>query len=339
MRRLSNLILCLLIGTSVLADDGPTSAPKPTQENTPKGQVEKALDLKPPQSSDPFDDANPFGATAAKERDDKGPGKKTKSDILDPFGESVPNTNPSKQDSDAAAGKAASPFADDPSAKPRARILVSPKKRAFPLPPGFGTQQATVQPNPSPIPSITLEESSESRQRIEAQLATETIFDYLDTPLKDVIDEIALRHSIPIVISIRALEDFGIGTDTPITISLAGVSLRSALRLVLRELDLTFLIEDEVLQITTPEDAEAHLQSRFYSVSTLLPASGDGDYLVKLITKHVAPDSWDELGGPGAITFIDHLETLAVTQTDDVLHQIDTLLASVAKLAEHSRSR
>jgi len=86
MRRLSNLILCLLIGTSVLAGDGPTSAPKPTQENTPKGQVEKALDLKPPQISDPFDDANPFGVTAAKERDDKGPGK-TKSGGVDPFGD------------------------------------------------------------------------------------------------------------------------------------------------------------------------------------------------------------------------------------------------------------
>jgi hypothetical protein len=199
-------------------------------------------------------------------------------------------------------------------------------------------QQANVQPTAWPFLSITVEESSESRQRIEGELAKQTKFDYLDTPLKDVIDEIALRHNIPIIISTRALEDFGIGTDTPVTISLNGISLRSALRLMLNELDLTYLIENEVLQITTPEEAEANLQSRLYSVSTLLPANGDGDYLVKLITKHVAPDSWDEVGGPGAISFVDHLETLAVTQTGDVLRQIDTLLASVAKLAEH-RSR
>jgi hypothetical protein len=155
--------------------------------------------------------------------------------------------------------------------------------------------------------------------------------------LKDVIDDIALRHGIPIIINVSALEDFGIGTDTPITISLDGVRLRSALKLMLRELELTFIIKDEVMQITTPEEAEANLYSRFYSVSILLPATGDGDYLLKLIQKHVAPDSWDAVGGPGAITFVQHLETLVVTQSEEVLHEIDILLASVAKLNGLSR--
>ena len=81
------------------------------------------------------------------------------------------------------------------------------------------------------------------------------------------------------------------------------------------------------------------MDSRFYSVSSLLPSSGDGEYLVKLITKHVKPESRDAVGGPGAITFVEHLQAIAVTQTEDVLHQIDTLLESVAKLAEHRNGR
>ncbi|MDP6557309.1 MAG: hypothetical protein QGG71_21760 [Pirellulaceae bacterium] len=332
---MTHLILCLLLGNSVLADDGPAAASKPAQGNTPKGQVEKISDVELPQIPNPFADADPFGAIAAKEQDDKKAGK-TDSGGGDPFGDSAPDSDPFGQQTDAA-GTAASSIGDDPFGQSAPRNPASPK-RAVARPSRQRVQQANVQPTAWPFLSITVEESSESRQRIEGELAKQTKFDYLDTPLKDVIDEIALRHNIPIIISTRALEDFGIGTDTPVTISLNGISLRSALRLMLNELDLTYLIENEVLQITTPEEAEANLQSRLYSVSTLLPANGDGDYLVKLITKHVAPDSWDEVGGPGAISFVDHLETLAVTQTGDVLRQIDTLLASVAKLAEH-RSR
>ena len=44
-----------------------------------------------------------------------------------------------------------------------------------------------------------------------------------------------------------------------------------------------------------------------------------------------------DLGGPGAISFVEHLDMLAVTQTEDVLHQIDTLLESAVKLAELAR--
>ena len=36
-----------------------------------------------------------------------------------------------------------------------------------------------------------------------------------------------------------------------------GITLRSALRLMLHELSLTYIIQDEVLLITTPEEAES----------------------------------------------------------------------------------
>jgi hypothetical protein len=322
MKRLLNLILCVLIGTTVLADEGLDSVAKPSQGSTPKGTVNNA-----PQ--------DPFGAPVAKKQVAKKQDAKKQDDkkavnanprSLDPFGRDA-------FDADPQAEAETDPFEADPFGGPVARKPVVTRRVL--APPVLRTQK----PAPQRIPSITLEDSSASRQRIEDQLGRETNFDYLDTPLKDVIDEIALRHGIPIIINISALEDFGIGTDTPVTISLQGISLRSALKLMLRELELTFIIKDEVLQITTPEEAESSMDSRFYSVSSLLPSSGDGEYLVKLITKHVKPESRDAVGGPGAITFVEHLQAIAVTQTEDVLHQIDTLLESVAKLAEHRNGR
>ena len=66
------------------------------------------------------------------------------------------------------------------------------------------------------------------------------------------IDYLKDLHSIEIQIDEKALADMGIGSDTPITRNLKGITLRSALRLMLKELDLTYVIRDEVLSITTP---------------------------------------------------------------------------------------
>lgn len=308
MRCLIYAVLCLLITGPMLADDGPTGKlqPRPGKAAKAPHSAKKKAAVKPIQTDDPF--GSPKDSTAA----------------ADPFGR--PKEDPFGGKPATAQGGGSDPFAADP-------FDGGPRRS------GQKPRQGSVAPSGPRFPSITLEEAPQARQRIEAALDKKTECDYLDTPLKDVIDEIAIRHEIPIIINVKALEDFGIGTDSPISINLKGVTLRSALRLMLRELDLTFLIKDELLQITTPEDAESKLRSRLYSVSSLLPSDRKGEYLVKLIISHVAPDTWDEVGGPGAITFVDHLETLTVTQTEDVLRQIDTLLAAMGKLAELQRTR
>ena len=67
----------------------------------------------------------------------------------------------------------------------------------------------------------------------------------------------------------RAVEDSGLTIDVPVAKTLKDISLRSALKLILRDLGLTYLIEDEVLQITTPEEAETRLITVVYPVKDL----------------------------------------------------------------------
>jgi len=102
-------------------------------------------------------------------------------------------------------------------------------------------------------------------------------------------------HGIEIQLDQRALDDVGIPADTPITRSLRGISLRSALQLLLRDLDLTHLIRDEVLLITTEEEAEVMLATVAYPVTDLVrfrDKSGeewaDFDSLIETITSTVA---------------------------------------------------
>lgn len=123
-------------------------------------------------------------------------------------------------------------------------------------------------------------DAGSAESRITSELNKETTLEALDQPLKEVIDNIAFFHDIPIVINSKALEDAGVAIDTPVTKNLKGVTLRSALRLLLRDLELTYIIKDEVLQITTPDEAESQLLTKVYPVGDLvIPViSGGGSF-------------------------------------------------------------
>jgi hypothetical protein len=85
-----------------------------------------------------------------------------------------------------------------------------------------------------------------------AVLVCPTQFDFIETPLQDVVDYLKDLHHIEIQLDQKALAAAGVSTDMPITVSLRGVALRSALRLVTRDLGLTYLVGDGYLLITTP---------------------------------------------------------------------------------------
>ncbi len=118
--------------------------------------------------------------------------------------------------------------------------------------------------------AIELHKAGSSEQRIVAALNKATDLDVVETPLKDVMQYLADSHGIPIVLSAKKLEEAGITPDTPVTKNLRSVTLRSALRLLLRDLELTYLVRDEVVEITTPEDAESHVINKVYPVADLV---------------------------------------------------------------------
>ncbi len=103
--------------------------------------------------------------------------------------------------------------------------------------------------------SVDLRGSSEE-QRIRTALDEDTELSFVETPLQDAIDFLEDRHKIQIELDGKTLDAAGIGRDTPITRELSGISLRSALRLMLRDHELAFTIHDDTLLISTPEIIE-----------------------------------------------------------------------------------
>ncbi|MGA2030977.1 MAG: hypothetical protein ABSG68_01870 [Thermoguttaceae bacterium] len=106
-----------------------------------------------------------------------------------------------------------------------------------------------------------------------------TSIDCHDMRLQDLVDALQQKHGIPIVLDKKAMEDVGMGPDMPVNRSIEGISLRSALRLLLRELRLAYTIRDEAILITTAETAEQELITKSYDVSDLLsPRAQDYPY-------------------------------------------------------------
>ena len=124
----------------------------------------------------------------------------------------------------------------------------------------------------------------------------------------------------------------GLGADTPITKNIKGIPLRSALRLLLKEHGLTYVTQDDVLLITTPEDADNRLETKIYPVGDLvLPLNStaetepDFDSLIEMIKSTVKPTSWDDSGGVGTLSEFESTLSLVISETEDVHEEIDLL--------------
>ncbi len=90
--------------------------------------------------------------------------------------------------------------------------------------------------------------------------------------------------------------------------------------------------------ITTPEDAETELTTVVYPITDLVRFRdsqdqewADYDTLIETIISTIAPDSWDEVGGAGAVEGMNYQDTdvLLVSQTQDVQRNIAQLLETL----------
>ncbi len=144
----------------------------------------------------------------------------------------------------------------------------------------FPDDQPVVYPDASSWEELTLRRKRYARtdlkqvgpaeKKIHDALDQDTTMEFTEMPLQDAMDYLKDLHGIEIQLDSKALEEAGIGSDSPVTLNLKGISLRSALRLLLNPMDLTSIIKDEVLLITTKEKADTELVTKTYPVADLV---------------------------------------------------------------------
>ena len=232
------------------------------------------------------------------------------------------------------------PFTERPVMEPRPPVEESPAGQRE-LVPHRGVQLAG--PGLRAAVDMGGRGQEESERRINAALDSPTTIEFVETPLQDVVDYLKDHHHIEIQLDKKALDDAAKSPDQiMVSKNLKGISLRSALRLILDEYQLKFVIHNQVLLITTPEKAEGEefLETKIYPVRDLvLPsgATGDGSHnadfesLIDLITQTVTPKSWEQRGGQGNIAPFENKLVIVISQTQEVHDEIADLLAGLRK--------
>ncbi len=119
--------------------------------------------------------------------------------------------------------------------------------------------------------------------------------------------------------------------DESIAFQTQGLPLGVVLDRMLHD-DLAYVVRNRELLITSAERREATVHTRLFDVRRLVSALNLSDeWLEVRIAAHIAPESWDDVGGRGNITARRGL--LFVTQTQDAHRQIESLLTALSEVA------
>jgi type II secretory pathway component GspD/PulD (secretin) len=104
----------------------------------------------------------------------------------------------------------------------------------------------------------------------ERRLLTPVNINFKDMPLRQAINDLQQTHNMNFVIDENAVRNSPLSLDRPVTLQLQGLSLKTALDLLLRNLNLTYVVKDGYVDITTKEFAKGQLVRRVYQVWDLV---------------------------------------------------------------------
>ena len=185
----------------------------------------------------------------------------------------------------------------------------------------------------------TLRQQKRSKVLLAAPLHSPGL-NYADQSLSDVVDAIERRVWDPNATRrTPRLDEAGVGQDSPVTLSLHNMSLRSALRQIFHNRQLTWINKDEMLMVTTHEAADKHLDTCVYNVQGLVDDSDPKSVkaLIDAIYTCVKTDTWAANGGGQAEVRPLPSGLLVVSHTPAVQEEVGTLLNKIRKMREQAR--
>lgn len=149
---------------------------------------------------------------------------------------------------------------------------------------------------------------------------------------EDVIKELERISGQPILLDQPSLDEAQVTYETPVNVQLRNVTFRTALRKVLADLGLTYVVKDQAIQVMTPVRAKELMSVRAYYIGDLLFTAGITlppalsqlqmaqavVQLIDLIQRTVDPPSWQVNGGLGTITFHAPTMSLVIKQSAEM---------------------
>jgi hypothetical protein len=168
-----------------------------------------------------------------------------------------------------------------------------------------------------------------------------------NVPFDEVMKYLQKDMNQPILISRAALQELGLTYEHPVSVSLPkGLTHRTVLKSILRDVGLTYIIKDEAIRVLSVRQAREETVVKVYPIDDLI-RSGAGlnfnnfqfnpwlnnpfiqqqqemfiaQQLIDLIQRTVEPASWDVNGGPGSISYYAPTRSLIIRNTAE-LHSV-----------------
>ncbi len=173
--------------------------------------------------------------------------------------------------------------------------------------------------------------------------------DVQQIPLGDFVLKLAKVTGRPVRFDEKALDELGIGSDTPVSLKATGITLRSALKRMMHQIEpqMALLLSDGSIRFTTREEAQKEPLLRVYQVGDLLrrdpvvarhgfrdagqaadSAQQESEALVELIKNIVNPAIWKDNGGESEIKGAGG-ETILVSAPFELHDDVRELLAAL----------
>lgn len=111
---------------------------------------------------------------------------------------------------------------------------------------------------------------TDAEKEIKHRMSTVVDLSFSNTPLNQVIDDLRMMTGINIIPDKSALEEDRIALDTPVSIKMDKMKFESALKNMLQDLKLTYVIADDALKITTSRKARGQIVQKVYRVADLV---------------------------------------------------------------------
>ena len=138
--------------------------------------------------------------------------------------------------------------------------------------------------------------------------------DYRGT-LRDALDQLAQTAGVNIILDELALSSESIQTDTQVGVPIhSPISLKSALEIILSQKGLVFVVENEVIKVTTPQAQKENLDFETYYIGDLVqPLDTPRD---PLAMRWMSPSrSFGSMGGSGSM----NVQNVATSQVPNQL--------------------
>jgi hypothetical protein len=156
--------------------------------------------------------------------------------------------------------------------------------------------------------------------------------------LQDAIEYLSTVTGQTILLEKSALDEAQVTYDTPVNYCVrAPIATRAALRAVLSSVGLTYVVQGDVIQVTTPGRAKDMMITKTYYIGDIVTGiglvGGSAQYghnldqmqlaqnvggIVEMLKQTVDPQSWEAKGGPGAIGFNIPTMSLVIRQSAEV---------------------